>query len=225
MMFRSGPPVAMACNSMPMATFSCLPAPASFFSMARCRKVLSDPVPLVLTGGGGDIFEDDVGCSGEEALCGQYALAADVDADDGIEHGIEQVPESVPVETDDDKLMKLVSTQSFDGAFKLTEILANLLNTTLEDMQNGTTSLIKCQCHLLDFFSIFQTTVDGSAHSENVWATLLSLAYMKLSLASLEDSWMLVASKAERWLRTVNCSDVLSAKQNAETFVKRKLQL
>ena len=39
--------------------------------------------------------------------------------------------------TDDDKLMKLVSIQSFDGAFKMDMALAQLLDTTLEDIKKG----------------------------------------------------------------------------------------
>lgn len=39
--------------------------------------------------------------------------------------------------TDDDKLMKLVSIQNFDGSFQLEKELAQLLNTTLDDVRQG----------------------------------------------------------------------------------------
>ena len=51
-----------------------------------------------------------------------------------------QVIESVADESetdDDDKLLKLVSFQNFDGSFKLDAALAHLLHTTLSDMKQG----------------------------------------------------------------------------------------
>lgn len=42
--------------------------------------------------------------------------------------------------TDDDKLMKLVSSQNFDGSFKLEASIAQLLETTLDDIAQGTTA-------------------------------------------------------------------------------------
>lgn len=40
--------------------------------------------------------------------------------------------------TDDDKLLKLITCQNFDGSFKLESALAELLDTTLEDIKQGT---------------------------------------------------------------------------------------
>jgi hypothetical protein len=39
--------------------------------------------------------------------------------------------------TDDDKLMKLVSSQNFDGSFKLETSIAQLLDTTTDDITQG----------------------------------------------------------------------------------------
>lgn len=58
------------------------------------------------------------------------------DGDAGEEEG--RSPSPV---TDDDKLMKLVSIQSFDGAFRVDSILPELLGTTLEDMTEGNAEL------------------------------------------------------------------------------------
>jgi len=44
---------------------------------------------------------------------------------------------SPTISTDDDKLILLISTQSFDGAFQVNFVLAQLLNTTLEDINEG----------------------------------------------------------------------------------------
>ena len=44
---------------------------------------------------------------------------------------------SPKVLTDDDKLMKLISIQCFNGAFKVDMVLAQLLDTTLEDIKEG----------------------------------------------------------------------------------------
>ena len=43
--------------------------------------------------------------------------------------------------TDDEKLKKLVDTQSFNGAFKVVSNLAELLNITLEDIKEGENNL------------------------------------------------------------------------------------
>ena len=43
--------------------------------------------------------------------------------------------------TDDEKLKKLVDTQSFNGAFKVVSNLAELLNLTLEDIKEGENNL------------------------------------------------------------------------------------
>ena len=55
-----------------------------------------------------------------------------------------KISKSALLETDDDKLIKLVSTQSFNGAFRLSQILASLLETTLEDLQNGNVNHVLC---------------------------------------------------------------------------------
>ena len=39
--------------------------------------------------------------------------------------------------TDDDKLMTLISSQNFDGSFKLETTIAQLLNTTVDDIVQG----------------------------------------------------------------------------------------
>lgn len=39
--------------------------------------------------------------------------------------------------TDDDKLIQLVSIQSFDGSFKLESALGQLLDTTLDEIRQG----------------------------------------------------------------------------------------
>lgn len=44
--------------------------------------------------------------------------------------------------TDDDKLLKLITCQNFDGSFKLESALAELLDTTLEDIKQGIFSFI-----------------------------------------------------------------------------------
>lgn len=52
----------------------------------------------------------------------------------------ENHPEAIETEgnTDDDKLMKLVSSQNFDGSFKLETTFASLLDTTLDDIKQCT---------------------------------------------------------------------------------------
>ena len=50
---------------------------------------------------------------------------------------VDHLEASSPSMTDNDKLLKLISIQSFDGSFKLLESLAELLNTSIEDIREG----------------------------------------------------------------------------------------
>ncbi|KAI9555319.1 hypothetical protein GHT06_017833 [Daphnia sinensis] len=90
------------------------------------------------------------------------------------------------VDTKDDKLMKLVSSQNFDGSFRLDSVFGQLLGTTVYDIRQV-----------------------GKQHSysDNVWATAVALAYMSLALNELQTSWMLVAKKAENWIRSQQLID------------------
>ena len=51
--------------------------------------------------------------------------------------------ETEETKTDDDKLIKLISCQNFDGSFKLGSALAQLLDTTLDDIKQGNNIIIK----------------------------------------------------------------------------------
>lgn len=46
-----------------------------------------------------------------------------------------------PANTNEDKLMKLVSSQNFDGSFRLESVFGQLLGTTEDDVRQGTYSL------------------------------------------------------------------------------------
>lgn len=45
-----------------------------------------------------------------------------------------------PANTNDDNLMKLVSSQNFDGSFRLESVLGQLLGTTVDDIRQGSYS-------------------------------------------------------------------------------------
>lgn len=45
--------------------------------------------------------------------------------------------------TDDDKLIKLVSTQNFDGSFKLEAQLAELVSSSIDDIRKGNHSFLR----------------------------------------------------------------------------------
>ena len=40
------------------------------------------------------------------------------------------------------------------------------------------------------------------SYSEEVWMTLVALAYLNAALSKLQPSWILVADKAEKWIAT-----------------------
>lgn len=63
------------------------------------------------------------------------------------------------------------------------------------------------------------------SYTEQVWMTLVALAYLNLVLSQLQPSWMLVAKKAEKWLATQQLQDEMAAKATAHEFVKAKLNL
>ncbi|XP_057373545.1 von Willebrand factor A domain-containing protein 5A-like [Daphnia carinata] len=121
---------------------------------------------------------------------------------------IENHPEEIVPEgnTNDDKLIKLVSSQNFDGSFKLEKTFASLLDTTVEDIK--------------------QAGLEHS-YSEQVWATAVALAYLSIALIDLQDTWMLVAKKAESWLRSSlqPTGDDVTCTKAAQDFVKSKLNL
>jgi hypothetical protein len=50
---------------------------------------------------------------------------------------IHRYPVKDEPKTDDDKLMTLISSQNFDGSFKLETTIAQLLNTTVDDIVQG----------------------------------------------------------------------------------------
>jgi len=58
---------------------------------------------------------------------------------------------------------------------------------------------------------------------DNVWFTLVALSFMTVGLPKLQDSWILVVNKAEKWLRTQQIVDQDKAKEEATQFVKSKL--
>ena len=68
-----------------------------------------------------------------------YQLFLDASVDDASESLESVLPETIQPKdmSDDDKLMQLISIQSFDGSFKLLELLAELLNTSMEDVREG----------------------------------------------------------------------------------------
>ena len=63
------------------------------------------------------------------------------------------------------------------------------------------------------------------SYSEEVWMTLVALAYLNAALSKLQPSWILVADKAEKWLATQQLKDETEAKAAAQEFVKAKLNL
>jgi hypothetical protein len=63
------------------------------------------------------------------------------------------------------------------------------------------------------------------SYSDEVWMTLVALAYLKIALPQMQPSWMLVANKAEEWLATQQLKDETVAKAAAQEFVKAKLNL
>jgi len=106
--------------------------------------------------------------------------------------------------TDDEKLKKLVDTQSFNGAFKVESNLAELLHITLDDLLEAG---------------------KRESYSDQVWMTLVALAYLNLTLSQLESSWILVANKAEKWLATQQLKNESVAKAAAQEFIKSSLKL
>ena len=71
---------------------------------------------------------------------------------------------------------------------------------------------------------LFTAGVKGS-YSDQVWMTLVALAYLNLALPQLQSSWTLVANKAEKWLQSQKVMDDSTAKAAAQEFVKAKLNL
>ena len=125
--------------------------------------------------------------------------------------------------TDDDKLMKVISIQRFDGSFKSDEALAQLLNVTFDAINQGFHFFSSTDN---DDFSTFSFLAGRDAgYIESVWITVVALAYLSLVLSQLQDSWTLVATKAEKWLVSQQLDNLEQAKKDAGDFVKAKLNI
>ncbi|EFX83005.1 hypothetical protein DAPPUDRAFT_302138 [Daphnia pulex] len=185
MMGRSNcPPMAMACHySLPPGIYT-------------------DGVEQV-GGGGGEAYEscsdniEELDCEVDDDYCDneiQFTLSPS----EGTENETSN--------TDDDKLLKLITCQHFDGSFKLESALAELLHTTLEDIKQA---------------------AEKNSYSEQVWATAVALAFMGIALADLQTTWMLVAKKAENWIRSSGklTGDETACTSAAQEYVKAKLSL
>ena len=60
---------------------------------------------------------------------------------------------------------------------------------------------------------------------ESVWATALALALLELTMAKDQESWALLATKAEIWLTSQLQANPNEVKHDAEAFVKAKLNI
>lgn len=81
---------------------------------------------------GNEFYEDQP----IEETCGDFDLPYKLEPD--MEECKDTAPpKSIKESTNDDKLMILVSTQNFNGSFRLEPELAELIDTTLEDIQKG----------------------------------------------------------------------------------------
>ena len=128
--------------------------------------------------------------------------------------------------TDDDKLLKLISCQNFDGSFKFESALAQLLDTTLEDIKQSI-FLHKFSAEIKLQFNLLLKAAEKNSYSEQVWATAVALAFMGIALADLQTTWMLVAKKAENWIRSSGklTGDETACAISAQEYVKAKLHL
>jgi hypothetical protein len=68
--------------------------------------------------------------------------------------------------------------------------------------------------------------VIGPNSEEQIWATLVALAYLYIVLPHLQTSWMFVANKAKMWLASQKeMDDDVATEARAEEYVKAKLNL
>jgi hypothetical protein len=86
------------------------------------------------------------------------------------------------------RLRSILQHQSFDGSFPLVPEIAAFFSTTMEDLQ-GKLAEVRRQCAL--------STLSESEW-ETVWATCLTVEFMKKQLPELQDEWELVVEKAEK---------------------------
>ena len=69
--------------------------------------------------------------------------------------------ETEETKTDDDKLIKLISCQNFDGSFKLGSALAQLLDTTLDDIKQGNNITNSCRPNSSIFIVLYCSRREG----------------------------------------------------------------
>ena len=123
----------------------------------------------------------------------------------------------------DDQLMQLVSLQSSSGSLENVETLAQLLNATVDDIRRGK---IPCLLWQSAQWTNYRLTAGcNGGYNEPIWTTVVALAFLSVALPQLRSSWTLIANKAHKWLRSLSLADESQAHQQAETFVKVKLNI
>jgi hypothetical protein len=93
---------------------------------------------------------------------------------------------------------------------------------------NKVFSFIKFGAEISNYnFITLIIAAEKNSYSEQVWATAVALAFMGIVLADLQTTWMLVAKKAENWIRSSGklTGDEIACTSAAQEYVKAKLSL
>lgn len=92
------------------------------------------------------------------------------------------LPSSSAPRDEHDRLLKLVTLQSYDGSFNLDNYLCNLLGIKLNDVKDFLSSLPKS---------------DSAAIS----GTALVIAFLEVKMSAFREEWELIVQKARKWLQ------------------------
>ncbi|OXA63726.1 von Willebrand factor A domain-containing protein 5A [Folsomia candida] len=95
---------------------------------------------------------------------------------------------------DEKQMFALVGLQSFNGSFKLTQPLCELLGISAPRIQE--------ECH-------------KKGWNEEAWTTAVVLAYLVKKMRHLEGDWDLIAEKSKAWLAQCHASTTEEMFKNA----------
>jgi len=91
-----------------------------------------------------------------------------------------------------EKLNNIVVLQKFNGAYAFGDRVAKILNVSVKVLKDHLPEKLKND--------YFVGLIDKEL--EDIWATLLVLAYLEISLKDVKKDWILMAEKSKKWLLT-----------------------
>jgi len=179
-------------TAMPMRTITSSSPSPMFKGGAICKKRSkrsSNSPPVAMSG---SLSSSTFGSSSVPVL-GNIRRSVRSAVSDFSEMEVEAEDTPTPV-------IQLISLQSFDGSYTLTEKIAAIVGKSLDEIKNGASK--------------------GNLQ-EQVFVTALAISFFLTKLSAEKDVWELIVMKARKWLaKAIQPEQVDAAIQTATTFLE-----